>query len=562
MATNTALVKVLADNADLTRKLAASEKKLKGFERAAQRTSKNTSGAFKSMMGPLSTVMGIAGIGGVTVAFQSMVREAGDSQRVAAQTAAVLRSTGGAAQITAGHLSTLSSTLSQQIAVDDEVVQSAGNVLLTFTGIRNELGKGNNIFDQTLGLTADMSRAFGTDMNKAAIQLGKALNDPVKGVSALARVGVTFTKGQKAQIKSLVESGDLLGAQKVVLSELRKEIGGSAAAYGKTLPGSVEKLKIAWGNFLASVGTVLAPVMQRVADAMSRIGGVSPGVQKTFLALAAFVALGIGLSKVVTAVRAFYSAFKLLTAVPKIFLAIRQAFFLLKLAMLSNPFLLVAAVAITAGILIVTHWRQVKGFLIGAWNMIKAAFWSVAHAVQNAARQGFLGPAGWIITHFTQVVGFFSGLPGRLGGYARAAGNAIRNGIMGAINGIGGLVSGALSGIAGVIRGVINPVIDGINTLIDGYNAIPGHGDIGHIPHMAMGGVVNRPTLALIGEAGPEAVVPLSRPQRARQVMREAGLTGGSGVTNYFTINTTGTVDEIALARSIGWQLAARGITA
>jgi hypothetical protein len=56
--------------------------------------------------------------------------------------------------------------------------------------------------------------------------LGKALNDPIKGVTALQRVGVSFTKGQKDQIKSLEESGHHMQAQKVILRELNKEFVG------------------------------------------------------------------------------------------------------------------------------------------------------------------------------------------------------------------------------------------------------------------------------------------------------------------------------------------------
>jgi hypothetical protein len=482
----------------------------------------------------------MAGIGGAAAAFRTMIDETSQAQSVAAQTAAVLKSTGGAAGITAQHLTDLAGAMSQKVAVDDDAIQSAGNVLLTFTGLRNEVGKNNDVFDQTLSLTADMSRAFGGDMNKAAIQLGKALNDPVKGVSALARVGVTFTDSQKKQIKSLVESGNLVGAQKIVLAELRKEIGGSAAAYGKTLPGSIEKMKIAFGNFMAEIGTKLIPVLTRLSAWVVKFSNLSPGVKKMILAMVGIVAVAMAVKKVTLAFQA------------------------LRIAMLANPFMLVATVAITAGILIVTHWKQVKGFLIGAWNTVKRAFWSVAHTIQNAARSGFLGPAGWIITHFRQVVNFFKGLPSRLGGYARRAGRAIWNGIKSGASGVLGFVKGIFNGVMSHIERGINGIIGGVNHAIDLFNKLPGR-DIGHIgnvslPRLAQGGIVTRPTIAMIGEAGPEAVVPLSRNKRARgqAVAAAAGIGGGN--TNYFTINTTGGVDEVALARSIGWQLATRGL--
>ena len=75
-----------------------------------------------------------------------------------------------------------------------------------------------------------MSPVLGTDASGSAIQLGKALNDPIKGITALTRVGVTFTEQQKDQITTLVESGKTIDAQKIILGELQKEFGGSAEA--------------------------------------------------------------------------------------------------------------------------------------------------------------------------------------------------------------------------------------------------------------------------------------------------------------------------------------------
>jgi hypothetical protein len=95
--------------------------------------------------------------------------------------------------------------LSKKSGIDDEVIASGANVLLTFTKVRNEAGKGNDIFNQGTTIALDMSRALGTDLQGSVIQVGKALNDPIKGISALQRVGVSFTEQQKDQIKTLVQ---------------------------------------------------------------------------------------------------------------------------------------------------------------------------------------------------------------------------------------------------------------------------------------------------------------------------------------------------------------------
>jgi acid phosphatase family membrane protein YuiD len=86
---------------------------------------------------------------------------------VAAQTAAVLKSTGGEANVTAKHVSNLATAISRKTGIDDEAIQSGENLLLTFTKIRNEAGKGNDVFDQATRITNDMSVALGQDLKSS-----------------------------------------------------------------------------------------------------------------------------------------------------------------------------------------------------------------------------------------------------------------------------------------------------------------------------------------------------------------------------------------------------------
>lgn len=193
------------------------------------------------------------------------IAEARESQKVNAQTAAVLKSTGGAAKITAGQIGDLANKISLKTGIDDEQIQSSENMLLTFTNVRNEVGKGNDVFSQATQVVTDMSVALGQDSKNSAIQLGKALNDPIKGITALQRVGVTFTEQQKAQIATMVKSGHTLDAQKVILKELTKEFGGSAAAQAT----AGEKAKVAWKNVEEQVGTALLPVLDKLGTFVS-----------------------------------------------------------------------------------------------------------------------------------------------------------------------------------------------------------------------------------------------------------------------------------------------------
>src|SRR5436190_6540345 len=211
--------------------------------------------------------VGGAAIAGVTKAIGGFISAAAESEKVAKQTEAVLKSTGGAAGVSAKQIADLAGALSMKSGVDDEVIQSGENVLLTFTKVANQAGKGNDIFNQGASIALDMSRALGTDLQGSVIQVGKALNDPIKGVSALQRVGVSFTEQQKEQIKTLVASGDVLGAQKVILGELNTEFGGAAAAAAT----SGDKLKVAWGNVQEQLGLLLLPVFEKVATFLSDV---------------------------------------------------------------------------------------------------------------------------------------------------------------------------------------------------------------------------------------------------------------------------------------------------
>lgn len=192
-------------------------------------------------------VVGAAVAAGLRVA----VDEAAEAAVVGRQTDAVIKSTGGSANVTKAHLEDLAGALSKVAAVDDEVIQSAGNVMLTFKAVRNEVGEGNDIFDRAIESALDMSAALGTDLQAASLQLGKALANPVQGLTALRRAGVDFTAQQQDQIRTMVAMGDTLGAQRVIMDEVESQFAGSseAAATG------FARLEVAWGNLMEKLGT-------------------------------------------------------------------------------------------------------------------------------------------------------------------------------------------------------------------------------------------------------------------------------------------------------------------
>lgn len=197
---------------------------------------------------------------------KSSYEAATESNKVVAQTGAVIKSTGDASKVTAAQVDDLGKAIAAKTGIDHDQIQTAENLILTFTNVRNEAGKGNDIFNQTTKIATDMGAALGGDASSNAIRLGRALQDPTAGLTALTRVGVTFTQAQKDQIKQMQSSGDLMGAQKVILGELNKEFGGSAEAQAT----SAGKLKESWKEIQEQLGQKLVPVVEKVADLLSQ----------------------------------------------------------------------------------------------------------------------------------------------------------------------------------------------------------------------------------------------------------------------------------------------------
>jgi hypothetical protein len=226
---------------------------------------------------------------GLISGFKSLYEAAAESAKIGALTTNVIRSTGGAAGVSAKQVGDLASAIAKKTGVDDEAIQSGQNLLLTFTNVRNEVGKGNNIFDQATATITDMSVALGQDSSSSALQLGKALNDPIKGVTALQRVGVSFTASQKEQITTLVESGRTMDAQKLILAELSKEFGGAAEAAATPFGQLQQRL----GDLAESLGAELIPYVDRFAGFM--IDDVLPAVQDVGGEVAGTLGPGLGL---------------------------------------------------------------------------------------------------------------------------------------------------------------------------------------------------------------------------------------------------------------------------
>jgi len=320
-----ARLKLIADEASyvagVKRAIASTDK----FNRSTKRVNRNP---FRSVT---RSVAGLAGayIGaqGLITVIQGAVREQQESIKVGRQTNAVLKSTKGAAGLSAKAISDLAQALSEKTAVDDEAIQSAENLLLTFTKI------GKDTFPAATAAVLDLSAATGTSLKGASIQVGKALQDPVRGLTALRKVGVNFSTDQQSVIKKLVETGKTAEAQKLILKELATEFGGSAAAQATPL----DRLRVTYQNLLETIGGYLVPVLNDVAKATIKFveqfrqgkgaGGefrdTLKGIYDTLRPIVAFL---INHPQVVAGAAAAYIAFKATLAALNLFSTLMTAY--------------------------------------------------------------------------------------------------------------------------------------------------------------------------------------------------------------------------------------------
>lgn len=150
------------------------------------------------------------------------------------------------------------------IGVDDEKIMEVQAKLATFQNVIKNTAGTSEIFERATAAAFDLQAAGFGEGTQNAVQLGKALQDPIKGMTALARSGVTFTASEKDKIKAMVESGKLFEAQKFLLKAVETQVGGVA----KATASDSQKMTIAFGEVKETLGAALLPAMKKVSDWM------------------------------------------------------------------------------------------------------------------------------------------------------------------------------------------------------------------------------------------------------------------------------------------------------
>lgn len=235
-------------------KIEGDTKEFQASVKSAEKTVGKLTIAAGKVRGGLNTAVkgGAVAFGALTAAVGGAIAVYKEQEQAEIKTRATIAATGKAAGLTAEEIFKMASGLQNVTTFGDEAIIGGQNLLLTFRKI------GKETFPRATEVMLDLSEAMGTDMKSSAIQLGKALNDPTTGLSALSRVGITFSDQQKEQIKTMQRTGDVAGAQAVILEELENQFGGLARAAAEGT-GSIDQTKNILGDLVENVGKAALP---------------------------------------------------------------------------------------------------------------------------------------------------------------------------------------------------------------------------------------------------------------------------------------------------------------
>lgn len=187
---------------------------------------------------------------------------------------AVLNATGYAAGFNAEQLDKMARTTAYATLVSVKDIRDAQNVMLTFKAVQGD------VYKEAIGLTQDLAVVMGGTASSNAKMLGKALQDPVTGMAAMSKAGVTFSTSQKEMVKAMVKAGDVAEAQRFILAELQGQVGGVGAGEAGGLSGSLDTLGQRFETLFESInkssgaGNSFAYVIDRIAKGVAIHAGM------------------------------------------------------------------------------------------------------------------------------------------------------------------------------------------------------------------------------------------------------------------------------------------------
>jgi phage-related protein len=312
---------------------------------------------------------------GAGIAAFKMADDYGDAAATVQQH---IKTMGVAGTVSFKGLSDAARQFSMQTGIAQTELLGASGKLVTFANVAK---RGTGFINETTQAAADLSASGFGSVSSASVMLGKALYNPLKGMTALTRVGVSFSDQQQKVIAHLMKTGQTAKAQAIILGAVQAQVGGTA----KKIADPWDKAKASLQAAAITIGQALVPVVSKVADLVAKAAQwfqkLSPSMQHTVVVVAALAAalgpiLIIG-GKLFGAIGSIINGFKALQGA-------MQAFQIAsKLAFVANPWFLLGAAIVAVAVLVITHWDTVKKFLLAVWDAIKGAAFAVWNAIKG-----------------------------------------------------------------------------------------------------------------------------------------------------------------------------------
>lgn len=545
-------IEFLGNSRDLTQAIDSAESRSKRFGGVMGKVG-------KAIAGGLAIGIGAAAVGLVELTKGAIEDEA--AQKKLAQT-----------------LKTAAGATDEQVASIEEWISAQGTALgITDDELRPALGKlaaatGDVSEAQKLAsLAMDISAGSGKSLESVSAALAKAQNGSVGG---LAKYGVA-TKNAAGETMSLEQ----------IQQKLAKTYKGAASSAADTTAGKMQRLKVILAEAGETIGAKLIPVVTKMADwflnkglpaiqqfaeyLQAKVPPIFEKVKAVVLPIVEQIVNGIRshmgeikqvFRDVVSIVRSLWARFG------STIVNYTRTSFRNTLQIVSGVFKVIRGVFKTFSALLKGDWK-------GVWEGIKLILRGALQAIVGVVRQLLnlvktLWRAGWIAMKavvsavwsgikegvrngFSAVIDIIRSIPGRiadLAGRFATAGKGLITAFVNGMKGAGGLVSDIAGNVWSAVKGLLNDAISKINSALEFEISLPGPNiniNPPNIPYLAKGGIVSKPTLAVIGEDGPEAVVPLGKKNAPR-----GGISfGGGGDT--FNINVYGALDPVAVGKQI-----------